>query len=272
MEVQTLLWTNDARKNFTLTDFEGFIIATNGLFYVATLVCAGKTPLITVVTECFDDDDGSALMPRALSQGIALIHFDQKSRLHVPKIPKELHGHALSFFSKVFDTDGSEAIVILFYNANTSSWELKAPVQTVTPGRIRHFESIDAGGKGIYQVGTAHSHGDLDAYQSHTDIDAVANVPGIHITYGRVNQPFPELAAMVVTFSRQILEFDARVLFDNDHAPDFPKEWMTKVRFASPRPMKAVGAKLRKVFRFGRPEVVAVAPPKQEAPDGTQTH
>jgi hypothetical protein len=145
--------------------------------------------------------------------------FDEPStdfNLTLPKIPSLVIGQAWEFFRQVFKKYNSEAYLTILYNEQEKSYTLYCPKQSVSHGSANYgvdlnkqelVEKTTADGQTIqvFQnatydaiapkdregwtvIGTIHSHCDFDAFHSGTDTSDEAQMDGIHITLGHVNQ------------------------------------------------------------------------------------
>ena len=114
-------------------------------------------------------------------------------RLRYPKFPKELLQQVVGFFSLVQKKYNSEAALLIAWNTQTSKYELICPKQEVPyAGMHVDFEVPNLPGH-LLNVGTIHSHVNMEAFSSMTDEDDETNRPGIHIVVGHICQEPPQL-------------------------------------------------------------------------------
>jgi len=134
------------------------------------------------------DDD---LISAGLTSVKTVAFFD------LPKIPYSLINDVDDFFREVHRTKGTEAIIIFTYDETykdsdhpEDGWGFVVPEQKNTSVSCKYDPSTaysdipDDKLNDVYQVGTAHSHPNMDAYCSGTDKDDQAHFDGIHITFG----------------------------------------------------------------------------------------
>lgn len=119
--------------------------------------------------------------------------------LTLPKIPSLIIGQAWEFFRQVFDKIRSESYLTILYNEKEKSYKLYCPKQIVSHGSV-DYGNYGTDAKAAYDaiapkdregwtvIGTIHSHCDFDAFHSGTDTGDEAQMDGIHITLGHVNQ------------------------------------------------------------------------------------
>lgn len=108
--------------------------------------------------------------------------------LRLPKLPPMLMVRALLFFRRVYQHHQSEATVLLHYRSENHTYRLQCPEQTVGAGSV-HYDSSDRF-DGYQLVGTIHSHARMDAFHSGVDDHDEQHFDGLHITVGRLDQPY----------------------------------------------------------------------------------
>lgn len=112
------------------------------------------------------------------------------AKLLLPAIPGATLAQALLFFRRIYERFRAEAAVMLYYSPTQGRYHLDVFSQEVTGASTDY----DIKGKftdlGFQLVGTIHSHCDFGAFHSGTDIHNEKDFDGIHITIGRVNQPY----------------------------------------------------------------------------------
>ena len=154
------------------------LIAANGIFQVR------DTPGYLAVTPA-----------RGTTPGLV----EEKARLElrcVP-LPTSLIDQILSFFDEVYRCFGGEAIVVLFYHADTREWQARAPRQTIeryraSSGSWRALQHLDyqhvSGPSGFLRFGTVHSHADGPAHASFTDCMDERFADGLHVIVGEFHK------------------------------------------------------------------------------------
>lgn len=116
----------------------------------------------------------------------------------LPPIPRSMVDTIDSFFRAVYDKHKSESIVILTYDPEfkdvegldpSDGWGFLVPDQTNSGSSCKYEpESIvDEKPEHVLIVGSAHSHPNMSAFASHTDVGDQMDFDGLHITYGWQN-------------------------------------------------------------------------------------
>ncbi len=122
--------------------------------------------------------------------GISFLgEVDTRVTLRVPKIPSFVVAPVVLFFRRVYEEYAAEAAVLLYYDARNGAYVLDAPLQRVT-GTSVSYQSRGRVDEGLQLVGTIHSHANFGAFHSGVDIHDEQHLDGIHITIGRVDQPY----------------------------------------------------------------------------------
>lgn len=119
-----------------------------------------------------------------------------RAEVHLPKIPPEVMLQTLWFFRRVHRRLKTEAIVLLHYNLETGAYTLVCPEQDVSLGSIHRYDLTERV-PGYRLVGSIHSHGSMTGFHSGTDRTDEATFDGLHITIGRLDQPFFHLSCTI---------------------------------------------------------------------------
>ena len=106
--------------------------------------------------------------------------------IDIPKLPTKLVGNILGFFRDIYDEYKSEAVVLLYFNEKTGEFKVHAPMQVVSGGAADYKPENIEGPAGFLLYGTIHSHANMGAFHSGTDIRDEENFDGLHITFGRM--------------------------------------------------------------------------------------
>lgn len=101
----------------------------------------------------------------------------------LPPVPKTVVEQVVRFFAWITNRHRTEALVLLWWNENSSSYEITAPSQEVSPNSLR-YQISDERNNGIHLIGTFHSHHSMSASHSDTDVHDEINFDGIHGTFG----------------------------------------------------------------------------------------
>ena len=131
----------------------------------------------------------------------------------IPKLPASLVGEALSFFSMVFATRGSEAMVDIMWEPERG-YSLFVPNQRASAGGVEAKRNPTHLRKGSRHVGTIHSHCDFSAFHSGTDEHDADNHDGLHITIGHVDDPTKTEFAVMIAASKHKWDFEIADVVD----------------------------------------------------------
>lgn len=101
----------------------------------------------------------------------------------LPPIPKTIVKQVARFFAWITNRYYTEALVLLWWNENNSSYEITVPSQDVSPQSLR-YQISDERNNGTHLIGTFHSHHSMSAFHSGVDIHDEINFDGIHGTFG----------------------------------------------------------------------------------------
>ncbi|HJS83772.1 MAG TPA: hypothetical protein VJ742_13165 [Nitrososphaera sp.] len=137
------------------------------------------------------------LIGRAISEvdelDLKLTAVNPAAWFSLPSIPYELIKDLDDFFRAVHAKHHTEAIVILTYDPNyrtkkdpKEGWGFLVPKQKNNAGHCQYDPQsvIDEKDDHVHLVGTAHSHPNMSAFASHTDVGDQADFDGLHITFG----------------------------------------------------------------------------------------
>jgi hypothetical protein len=155
-----------------------------------------------------------------------------------PPIPQTQIERICGFFSHVYQEFGAEAIALLAWDA------IDREVRTVVPQQV---SAVSQGNWGaVYPIGVkyrfphelpkhwtvfcdVHSHCEMGAYASQTDIDDEDNLTGLHIVVGRLHQEPPEFhVEAVVDGTRFPLERND-VIANYQNRLAFPTDWLDQL-------------------------------------------
>lgn len=164
----------------------------------------------------------------------------QYLRLNCPKLPQEEMERIVGFFSKIAKIHGSEAAVILYWDARTERVCFKVPEQRATmtetwsggsfPADV-HYETplVDPE---LVLFGSVHSHVDGQAYSSHVDRADESHRTGLHIVVGRISEEPPEFhCEYVVDGVRFRVDTKAVVEgYERRRDTDIPDAWISRVK------------------------------------------
>lgn len=197
-----------------------YFLARDGVFQVR------RTPFYTSITK--------ATAP-SLDH---LPKWDPVIDLRIPNLPAPLLSQVGSFFRWANVRKQAEAIVLLFLNQDTGEWSVDAPSQWVPIdkyGKTWMSLEYDPGSiqrpKDSLLYGTIHSHCDGSAFHSSTDQHDEKYGDGLHVTFGRVMSPVPDLAASFVSNTARFKYEPWDVLDRFEISPNtHPVEWQERHR------------------------------------------
>ena len=156
-----------------------------------------------------------------------------------PKIPQAMIERVVGFFDHVAELHGSEAVVLMVWNRETSELEIVAPPQLATLNRNRWGDVYAIGVEydspilGPHQVliGDIHSHVDMAAYASGVDRDDEKHRAGLHVVIGRLFREPPDIHIEAVVDGARF-ELDPTDVFVayECRRPSFPDEWLSQLK------------------------------------------
>jgi len=156
-----------------------------------------------------------------------------------PLIPQVLFEQVVGFFDKIRKLHNSEASVLLAYDRDNESVELVVPDQTATvvrysdgyqyPIGLFYYPPTDLPPNWII-FGDIHSHVDLAAYSSGTDVEDELHSAGLHVVVGRLSrEPMDTHVEAVVDGERFEMRIEDVVEGYEARSSDVPLEWIERV-------------------------------------------
>lgn len=196
-----------------------YLLAANGLFQVK------KLTLFVASTLVFEPKKEHKLSwLKEHSAGISL-------RL-AKKIPFQLVEQTINFFRDVFNEyDGSEAIVLLYWDEEKKEYIQNAPEQEVGKSTLPRYK-VGKNPEGKLRVATIHSHGETSAFHSPTDKNDEEHDDGLHITIGNVNF-IPSFACSLVCNGERMEVKPEDVIECKETTNTAPQEWIKNVKKAN---------------------------------------
>lgn len=141
-------------------------------------------------------------------------------------IPKELFGKCLALIKAFPDTEVS---IILLYNKETKEWMAKVPNQTGSGASVE-YNDTEENPKGWYFFGTIHSHPNMSAFWSGTDLADQAKKPGIHIVVGTDHGTANQILCSLFINGQRYDQADAFEMPDIENLPEVNQEWVEKIK------------------------------------------
>jgi proteasome lid subunit RPN8/RPN11 len=156
-----------------------------------------------------------------------------------PLIPRVLFERVVGFFDQIRLLHNSEVSVLLAYDRENEAVELVVPEQTATvirysdgwqhPIGLHYYPPLDLPPSWVV-FGDIHSHVDLAAYSSGTDVHDETHSAGLHIVIGRLyREPMDVHVEAVVDGERFEMKLEDVVEGYEARSLDVPDEWMGKV-------------------------------------------
>ncbi len=161
--------------------------------------------------------------------------------LHYPKLPRSLLETVVGFFDVVGQRLGSEAAVLLAWNAQSQSLEAHVPEQCGVVGSTwqgrpyplsLEYQSVALSPHQTL-IGDIHSHVDMPAFASGMDKEDELHRPGLHLIVGRLYLEPPEWHCEISIDGHRfpIRELSQIVEGYRRRRPDkVPAAWLEKVR------------------------------------------
>jgi len=118
------------------------------------------------------------------------------AKMHINPIPGKWIAKVMGFFKAVYEEHRSEAIVLLFYDAETGKHKIIPPVQKVAGASCDYDKGITI--EGMTMIGTIHSHGNMSAFHSGIDDSDEKHFDGLHITLGDLDEEYPSISSSIV--------------------------------------------------------------------------
>lgn len=147
----------------------------------------------------------------------------------LPSIPMHLVKKIDYFFHTIEEKYHSESIVVLTYDPTFTDtdhpedgWGCLAPKQENTAGDCKYNPTTIAEMKPehVIVVGSAHSHPNMSAFASHTDVGDQMDWDGIHITYGWKGKG-PTEYHIELQISNKRFNFDPSQVFEDFETETF---------------------------------------------------
>jgi len=198
-----------------------YLVAENGVFQVR------DTPLYRGVTRVTGGVPG--LLPE-----------HEHLRLKFPRLPRAVIEDVIALFEEAYRRWRGEAMVFVFYRAETREFRVDVPVQTLparktSEGRwladlaVRYGDA--ARPSGFVQLGTAHSHAELSASASGIDCADERYEDGLHIVFGSFAAGELSVSAAFVANGVRFLVDPADVLEPYRRPARAARpEWIARVR------------------------------------------
>jgi len=117
------------------------------------------------------------------------------AEMNISMIPKNYFINIIAFFKEVYKLYKSEAGVLLYYNRSKRSYKIHVPKQEASGASLSY--KADDVFKDHILIGSIHSHGNMTAFHSSTDVGDELNFDGIHFTVGKITSEFFDLCGSI---------------------------------------------------------------------------
>ena len=142
-------------------------------------------------------------------------------------IPKDLFAKCLALI-KAFPT--TEVMICLSYNPKKKQWFASVPKQSGSGASVRYDGDDEKEPKGFYFIGTIHSHPNMSAFWSGTDIEDQTRLTGLHIVVGTsMGTMTSHLISFFLHGKRYDQTDDVIEMPDTNNLPEVDPEWKAKV-------------------------------------------
>ncbi len=209
------------------SDSEFYLLARNGLFF-----CRNHS--------FFQSDVLCSRGPNWLAR------HDVDCRLNFPKIKQTMLEQIVGFFSRIYDTHGSEAVALLAWNQKEQQYRVLVPDQEATVwesyGGYRsaldvHYTVPLVLPPDHLLVGDIHCHARGDAYSSFTDREDEFYKTGFHVVVGRIHHDPPAFhLEFTVDGKRFPAQFDDLFEGYRRQRGGVPPGWLEKVSIKVKKP------------------------------------
>lgn len=148
--------------------------------------------------------------------------------LALPKIPRSLLNITISFFRKLCEDHDFEAYVQIFWNTDTSEYNIEVPQQQVSKGRVV-YEPPNVDFKKKILVCEIHSHNSMNAFFSGVDeADERKRGDRFFGVIGKLDTASPEIKMSFIVGGQKRIYIPVSSLFEEEQ---FPQEWLQRVSY-----------------------------------------
>ena len=184
-----------------------------------------------------------------------------------PPVPREVFEQICGFFGYITDRYGAEAIALLVWD------RVNREVRTIVPPQVSAVSRGKWGG--VFPIGVkyrfprdlpqhwtvfgdVHSHCEMRAYASQTDIQDEDSLTGLHIVVGCLHQEPPEFHAEVVVDGTRFAFEWQDVVSGYQRRASFPAEWPDQVAVTNFAAFHAFDFDADELKRAASPEIRTV--------------
>lgn len=179
----------------------------------------------------------------------SLVKHQARCHVHYPKVGRTTLSYIVGFFNRVYEKHSSEAVVLLFWDLKDKRYRICVPEQKAkvwesyngcrSPKSVA-YKMPPQSMSHMLLVGDVHSHGNLGAYSSCTDVDDEIYRDGVHVVIGHIKEEPPEFhLEMAIDQRRFKMRFEQFFEGYDQRRLAIPQEWMDKVSITIDRPWGA---------------------------------
>lgn len=155
----------------------------------------------------------------------------------LPKVPGDLMARVVGFFRAVFRLRRTEALVLLLWE--DGQFAVHVPRQRVSGSSVKFTLAEDELPAQARLVGTIHSHGAFGAFASSIDEADEAQLDGLHLVVGDLDQRRPSYSAAIAVDGHRFEASLKLVLERPRRLVEPPTDWLERVKLLPPpRPNK----------------------------------
>lgn len=189
-----------------------------------------KSPMLIGWEECTDLDVIKAFAPKC----------DPKYKPGLTWVGSKMPS---ALFKKVLGTIAQfprmETAFSLYYKLSDKSWHIKVPAQYGHGASVRFEDNGDGVPTGYALIGSIHTHPEMGAFWSGTDMNDQSRKYGLHMVFGlrsgKVDQHKCTIFTPTAKYDQQLWD----VVEETDLKADYeaPKEWVDKIKAQEYKPV-----------------------------------
>lgn len=151
-----------------------------------------------------------------------------------PIISYDVYRKTLEFLRRVYNEHKSEGCVLLLLNRNIplshQAYTIYIPKQKCTSAHVSYEIDYNEIPNDFYVAGSIHSHPSFGASQSSTDHKDEFQFDGVHITFGNIEKPTPDINQRVCMVGG-VYETKTSMIqtTPEEEQVEIPIEWMNKI-------------------------------------------
>lgn len=183
--------------------------------------------------------------------------------IDIEKIPVGIFGKIIGFFKKIYEMYKSESIVLLYYNKDKNSFKIQVPEQEVSGASLSYQPCQSL--KDHILIGSIHSHANMSAFHSGTDVGDEEGFDGIHFTIGKLGDELFDCCASIaingfrvkidpIEYVEGLEKVENTPYLNNNPQPSFEEKNDVKIfnYFTKTSSGYRLNSKSKKVFEFNK--------------------